>query len=198
MDWSQVLAERRMVRRYDPSRPVPEESLEAVLDAAVSAPSAGFTQAVSYLVLTGPGVPAYWAATVDAGRPPDRWLTGMRTAPVLIGVWTDRAAYLDRYALPDKGWTDRDPARWSAPYWWVDAGMAIMAALLTAVDEGLGACFFGVPPARIGDVRTAFAVPLEQESVGTISLGFPAGEAGERPRRARRPQPELVHRGRWQ
>ena len=63
------------------------------------------------------------------------WLRGMRTAPVLILVWTSEEAYLDRYAEPDKGWTDEDPARWSAPYWFVDAGMASMAALLSAVDQ---------------------------------------------------------------
>lgn len=193
-----MLARRRMVRRYDPSRPVPEDSLEAVLDAATSAPSAGFTQAVSYLVLTGADIEAYWAATTVAGKAPDGWLTGIRTAPVLISVWTDQAAYLDRYALPDKGWTDRDPARWSAPYWWIDAGMGVMAALLTAVDEGLGACFFGVPAERIDAVRDAFHVPPGQGSVGTISLGFPADEARARLRRERRPRAELIHRGRWQ
>ena len=44
-----------------------------------------------------------------------RWLRGMRTAPVLILVWTSQEAYLDRYAEPDKGWTDRDLAHWPAP-----------------------------------------------------------------------------------
>ena len=83
----------------------------------------------------------------------------MRTAPVLVTVWTSEEAYLDRYAEPDKGWTDRDPARWSAPYWFVDAGMASMAALLSAVDNDLGACFFGIPADRIAAVREAFGVP---------------------------------------
>ena len=81
----------------------------------------------------------------------------MRTAPVLVLVWTSQAAYLDRYAEPDKGWTDRDPERWSAPYWFVDGGMAALAMLLTATDAGLGACFFGIPSAtdrrRAGRVR---------------------------------------------
>ena len=90
--------------------------------------------------------------TTDPTAEPDRWLAGMRTAPVLVLVWTAPGAYLDRYAEPDKGWTDRDPARWTAPYWYVDAGMAVLAMLYAAVDEGLGACFFGVPPDRIAAV----------------------------------------------
>jgi nitroreductase len=115
-------------------------------------------------------------------------------------VWTSREAYLDRYAEPDKGWSDRDPERWSAPYWFVDAGMAAMAALLAAVDSGLGACFFGVPADRADAVRAAFGVPADQLSVGVLSLGHPAADAapgGSAVRRARRPPTEVVHRGRW-
>ncbi len=197
VDWTEVVGRRRMVRRYAADRPVPDAALEAILSAALRAPSAGFTQAVSYLVLTGGDVGRYWDATTDPSREPDRWLSGLRTAPVLICVWTDPESYLDRYALPDKGWTDRDPDRWSAPYWWVDAGMGVLAALLAAVDQGLGGCFFGVPTARIGPVREAFGVPERQQSVGVISLGFPAADERSRPRRERRPEAELVHRGHW-
>ena len=115
-------------------------------------------------------------------------------------VWTSEQAYLDRYAEPDKGWTDRDPGRWSAPYWWVDAGMASMLALLAAVDSGLGAGFFGIPTDRISAVRAAFGIPDEQLSVGVISIGYP--DPAERPsgsprRRARKAGAQLIHHGRW-
>lgn len=194
MELAEVLRRRRMVRRYDPERPVAAEALNSALDAALRAPSAGFTQAVSYLVLTGPERDGYWAVTTDPDED-DRWLRGLRTAPVLILVWSDEQAYLDRYAQPDKGWTDRDPARWSAPYWWVDAGMGVMALLLAAADEGLGACFFGVPPDRGAAVRERFGVPAGQLSVGVVSLGHPVAKT---PRlRRRRPRDELVHIGRW-
>ena len=121
----------------------------------------------------------------------------MRTAPVLILVWTSRASYLDRYAEPDKGWTDRDPERWSAPYWYVDAGMAVLAMLLTATDQELGACFFGIPAGRIERVRQTFGVPEDQLSVGVVSLGYPvpAAATGSPTRRPRRPAEELVYHG---
>lgn len=98
----------------------------------------------------------------------------MRTAPVLIVCFSDKDAYLDRYAEPDKGWRDRDEARWPVPYWDVDTGMAAMIMLLAAEDRGLGACFFGVPPERIPAVKNAFAVPDRLRAVGVISLGYPA------------------------
>ena len=169
----------------------PPELLDAVCAAALRAPSAGFTQGVSLLVLDR----APSSARPTGGRPPSResrWLRrACARAPVLILVWTSRQAYLDRYAEPDKGWTDRDPERWSAPYWYVDGGMAALAMLLTAVDEGLGACFFGIPPRADRRVRAAFGVPADQLSVGVISLGYPrpapaAGSPTRRPRTADR------------
>jgi len=198
VELAETLRRRRMTRAYDPARPVPQEALDAVVAAALRAPSAGFSQGVSLLVLTSAEErDAFWAATATGKS---RWLEGMRTAPVLVAVWTSEEVYLGRYAEPDKGWTDRDPGRWSAPYWFVDAGMAVMASLLAAVDAELGACFFGVPTERVAAVRLAFGVPSEQLSVGMISLGYPAAGAavsGSVLRRRRRPSASVVHRGRW-
>lgn len=192
-----MLRRRRMVRAYDPDRPVPAEQVEAICAAALRAPSAGFTQAVSLLVLeTAEDRARFWQLT---GESRSTWARGMRSAPVLIMVWTSEAAYLDRYAEPDKGWTDRDPGRWSAPYWYVDGGMAAMAVLLAAVDARLGACFFGIPTERIDAVRSAYAVPADQLSVGVISLGYPvaAPATGSPTRRPRTPPERLIHRGSW-
>ena len=201
MELSEAVRRRRMIRSYDLSRPVPDGAVEAVLAAALRAPSAGHTQGVSFLVLRDAADrSAYWAAATGAtGRvEPDRWLRGMTSAPVLILVWTSEAAYLDRYAESDKGWTDRDPGRWSAPYWFVDAGMASMAALLSAVDHELGACFFGVPPDRQPDVRRTFGVPSDQLSVGVISLGYPPpGLPRRRAKGRRRSRAERIHVGYW-
>jgi nitroreductase len=198
MEFAEVVRRRRMIRSYDAGRPVPPEALDAVLGVALRAPSAGFTQGVSYLVLTADSErETFWRVT--DGRD-SAWLRGMRTAPVLIAVWTSESAYLDRYAEPDKGWTDRDSARWSAPYWFVDAGMASMAALLSAVDQHLGACFFGIPTDRIAAVRETFGVPASQLSVGVIGLGYSTSTArttGSPTRRARKSQAELIHRGVW-
>ena len=197
MELSKVLRRRRMVRAYAVDRMVPSEMVEAVTAAALRVPSAGFTQAVSLLVLTSAEQrAAYWAAAAERQT---TWLSGMRTAPVLILVWTSRASYLDRYAEPDKGWTDRDPERWSAPYWYVDAGMAVLAMLLTATDQELGACFFGVPAGRTDRVRRAFRVPYDQLSIGVVSLGYPvpAAATGSPTRRPRRPAGELVFHGQW-
>jgi nitroreductase len=197
MEFADVLRRRRMIRSYDAARPVPPDALETIAAAALRAPSAGFTQGVSLLVLSSVGeCDAFWRVV---GERESGWFRGVRTAPALILVWTSQEAYLDRYAEPDKGWPDRDPARWSAPYWFVDGGMASMLVLLSAIDCGLGACFFGIPASLIAAVREAFGVPADQLSLGVIGLGYaaPAPATGSPTRWPRKAVEEVIHHGTW-
>ena len=60
------------------------------------------------------------------------------------------------------------------PYWHIDTGFASLLMLLTAVDEGLGACFFGIPPERIAAYRDAFGVPAEYTPIGAVTIGYRA------------------------
>jgi len=195
-----------MVRRYDPDRPVDPAVVDRMLDNAVRAPSAGFSQGWGFLVLDTPAdVARFWAATTDPDRDavPDAWLRGMRTAPVIVVALSCKEIYLDRYAQDDKGWADRDERRWPVPYWDIDTGMASLLILQTAVDEGLGACFFGVPPYALDRFRAEFGVPEAYTPIGAISVGHkpadPAatGATGSPARRARRSADEVVHLGRW-
>jgi len=107
-------------------------------------------------------------------------------------------AYLDRYAEEDKGWPDRDENRWPVPYWHIDTGSAALLMLLTAVDAGLGASFFGIFPDQLTAFRQAFAVPDDHTPVGAITVGHPAPDRPSRSlRRGRRPTADIVHHGRW-
>jgi nitroreductase len=199
VEFAEVVRRRRMVRDYDPDRPVPPQVRERLLEHAVRAPSAGFSQGWAFLVLEAADErQRYWESTAPAG-PPDPWLRRMARAPLLVVVLSSKQAYLDRYAEPDKGWTDRDESRWPVPYWDVDAGMAALLMLLTTVDEGLGACFFGVPAERVQTFRSAFGVPATYRPVGCVSIGYPGPEDRRSPslRRGRRPVEEVVHRGSW-
>jgi nitroreductase len=200
MELSEVVRRRRMVRNYSPE-PVDGAVLDRILASALHAPSAGYSQGWAFLVLDTPAdVARFWRATSgDQVDRPGRWLRGMMTAPVVVVPMADKAAYLERYAEPDKGWTDRDEARWPVPYWYVDAGMASLLMLLTAVDEGLGACFFGVPDGALAGLRAAFGVPEGLRPVGAVTLGHRAADTGApgSAARGRRPLAEVVHRGRW-
>lgn len=200
MEFRELVRQRRMVRNYDPDRPVPEPVLRRMFAHAVRAPSAGFTQGWEFLLLTeAADRERFWTVTTPPGaRADSRWLTGMRRAPVVVVPHSCKEAYLDRYAEPDKGWSDRDERRWPVPYWHIDAGMASLLILLTAVDEGLGACFFGIPAERTTAYREAFRVPASLTPVGGITVGYPAPDRRSRSlRRGRRGAEQVVHRGSW-
>jgi nitroreductase len=199
VEFSDVVYRRRMVRNYDPDRPVHAEVVDKLLGYAVHAPSAGFSQGWGFLVLEDAADrDRFWTTTTPPDTDVDSWLEGMRHAPVIVVAHSHRDAYLDRYAEPDKGWTDRDEARWPVPYWHIDTGFASLLVLLGAVDEGLGACFFGIPPERTADYREAFGVPDELTPIGAITLGYRAPDRRSPSlRRGRRGVDAVTHRGRW-
>lgn len=194
-----MVRQRRMVRQYDPDLPVPALVINTALRNAIRAPSAGFSQGWDFLVLTRPEErQAYWAATTDADDEPDAWLEGIHSAPALILCLSDEGTYLRRYAEPDKGWTDMDEARWPVPYWDIDTGMAALMMLLTAVDEGLGGCFFGAPPETHDDVLQAFGIPRDRNLVGVVSLGYPVPHAKSGSlKRGLRGLDQVAHYGRF-
>ena len=185
-----------MVRNFD-DRPVPREILDRVLANALHAPSAGFTQGWAFLVFDGPEETSrFWDATFDADRRAGFKWPGLFNAPAIVVPLSSENAYLDRYAEPDKGWTDRDPARWPVPYWHIDTGFASLLMLLSAVDAELGALFFGI--FRPKEFKVAFGIPASYTPIGAIAIGYPApDEASPSLRRGRRPLDEVVHRGRW-
>ena len=200
MEFQEVVRRRRMVRHYSPE-PVDPAVLERMLANALHAPSAGFSQGWAFLLLDQPDdVDRFWRVATPTEGDLDAWLTGMRTAPVVIVPLSCKAAYLGRYAEADKGWTDRDESRWPVPYWHIDTGMAALLILQTAVDAGLGACFFGIPPEQVAGFRAEFGVPEDYSPIGAISLGHRTddpGAAGSASRRPRKALTDVVHRGSW-
>jgi len=197
VELSEAIRRRRMVRNFE-DRPVAPEVVDRLLDQARRAPSAGFSQGFAFLVLEGPEqVGRFWDATFPAAeRAGFRW-PGLFRAPVVVLPCSSKQAYLDRYAEPDKGWTDRHEARWPVPYWDVDCAFATENLLLAVVDAGLGALFFGIFDG-LPALRAAFGIPEAFTPIGAVAIGWPApDEPSPSLRRGRLPWDEVVHRGRW-
>src|SRR3954454_24421481 len=168
MELAEVLRQRRMVRHFLDA-PVDSTALDRILVAGLRAPFAAFSQGYALLVLTEPDDRAtFWEVTAvpqeTASWSPST-LAGVKRAPVIAVALSSKRIYLDRYAREDKGWTDRDEARWPVPYWHVDTGMVALLMLLQAVDEGLGALCMGIQPAAIPRFRSAFGVPADHDLV---------------------------------
>lgn len=196
MEFQDVVRRRRMVRSYDPDHPVPPDVVDRIVQNGLRAPSAGFSQGWGFLVLDQPADIERFRTAVRPAEDADQWFAANVRAPLLIVPHSHKDAYLDRYAQADKGFTDRSDAWWPAPYWDIDTGFASLLMLLSAVDAGLGACFFGMPKERIDAFRAEFGVPPEFMPIGAISIGY-SDEPPRDLRSRRRPTDQVVHRGNW-
>lgn len=182
--------------------PIDPAVVDDLVDLASRSPSAGKTQGWHVIVLEGPDqVARYWDITLpDERRAAFRW-RHLLDAPVLMLPLADPAAYVRRYAEPDKSRTGlgAGPDAWPAPYWTIDTSMAVMTLLLAAEDRGLGALFFGVFR-RAAELRAEFAIPERLQIVGALALGHQRqdDEPGRSSQRQRRSPDQIIHRGRWQ
>jgi len=194
MDFYEVVRRRRMVRSFSDD-PIEAETAARIVTAGLEGPSAGYSQGVAFLALESPGERERFWATNEQNAQPER----VRRAPLVVVPFASKDVYLDRYAEPDKGVTDRDESFWPVPYWYIDTGMAALNVLYAAVAEGLGALFFGVFTEDWAALRDAFDVPEAYDPIGAIVVGHPTGEriessADTRPRKG---TAEVVHGGGW-
>ncbi len=197
MEFRDVVRRRRMVRNYT-GAPVDRQSLDRILDAARRAPSAGNTQGQSFVVVTSTagrariadlaGEPEY----VDQGFDP--WIS---RAGALIVVCVSETAYHRRYSEPDKTDAAGNEIEWPIPFWWVDAGAAMMAILYAAVDEGLAAGFLGVH--SIEDLASELRIPSDVTPIGVVTIGHPAPDRRSGSlSRGRRPVDDVIRYESWE
>ena len=134
-----------MVRSFS-GRPVEPSVLEEILLASRRAPAAANTDGWDLVVLEGPAqTEPFWDATTTADwRARSRRWAGLSRAPVVLCVFCRPEAYAARYAEPDKRRSGlSEPEAWPVPYWYVDAGFAVLLMFLAVTDDHLGACFLG-------------------------------------------------------
>ena len=164
MEFQDVVLRRRMVRDFS-DEPVARPLVEQLVANATRIPSAGYSQGFAFVVLTEPGQRRlFWETTSGPDWRGESESAPLTRAPVVIVPLAHKQAYLDRYALPDKVHTPLSrEEHWPVPYWDIDTGFGVMLILLTAVDLGLGALFFGIfqgresphgRPGRAGEVST--------------------------------------------
>ena len=200
----EVVRARRMTRAFR-ADPLPHGLLEELVDLAARAPSAGKTQGWHLVVLEGADTARFWDITLPADRRPAfRW-QGLLDAPAILLPLADSQAYVDRYAEPDKARAGlgESPDAWPAPYWTIDASMALMTLLLAAEDAGLGALFFGVFNGE-AELRAALDIPPDLELLGAVALGYADVDAdagadgpGRSAGRPRRSADQIIRRGLW-
>ena len=198
MEFQEVVRRRRMIRSYR-SELVPEDAVERIVSTVMRGPTSGFAQGIDVIIITKPEMrQRVVEALYDEPEPNSPILA----APVHLIITVDEERYHRRYNEPDKlAVTGGTEIFWPVPYWFIDAGAAMMLALLAAVDEGLAAGFYGHPDQEVR-LQTILEMPASIVPIGVIALGYDAEgplspEARQRFRARRRPRSEAIHREQW-
>jgi FMN reductase [NAD(P)H] len=201
MEFRDVLAQRRMVRHYV-DEPIPVKVLERILGSVRRAPSAGFSQGQRLVVVTDSERRRAIAELLgEAERAAEGFEPWLSTAPVHVVVCTREEDYHERYRKPDK-LAEGEEIQWQVPYWFVDAGAAMMALLMAAIDEGLASGFLGLLAPQQTELKRMLEIPSDVDVVGIATIGRPAPDprwsaATSRATQRRRDLDEVVHWEHW-
>jgi nitroreductase len=194
VDFAEVLRRRKAVRSYRLER-VPRQALERIVARGRKIPSAGHSQGLRIVVVTEEETRraiaelAGEAIYVSMGLEP--WISN---APAHLVVCMREDDYHERYQEPDKLTDEGAEIDWPVPYWYVDAGAAVMLLWLAAIDEGLAAGVFGTH--RWTDLRALLGIPDDVAPVAILTVGKPAPEKVQGS--ARRGWKELDEVVRWE
>jgi nitroreductase len=190
-----------MVRSFT-DEPVAPEIVRRIVDTARRSPSAGYSQGVEFVVVTDPGVRKVIAEPAQEIMDISGHHNFVAQAPVHVVVCVSPEVYRSRYREPDKmtvvGDVDEDQL-WTVPFWYHDAGAALMLLLLAAVDENIAAAFVGADAELL---HRLLGIPESYIPVGIALLGHEApdarsfGDVAAKPR-SRRPFDSVVHFDHW-
>ena len=159
MDFAALCQRRKSCRSYA-ATPVTDDELQAILRAAVAAPSACNMQSWYFYVLRSPesrekltGLCADW----------------VKNAPVVIVICTNGSEIVGRFG---------DRAR--DLFILQDTALAGENIMLQAADLGLGSCFIGA--FNEDGVRAALSIPMDKRPVGLIPIGHSTDNTPKRDR----------------
>lgn len=161
---------RRSIRRYT-DKPVAEETVTKLLEAAMAAPSAGNEQPWEFIVVTD-------RAALEQITQVHAYAHMLKQAPVAIAVCSDLAR-----------------SKYPVDFWIQDCAAATENILLAAASLGLGTCWLGVYPntERVAGVRRIFAIPDTVVPFAIVAVGHPA----EQPEKANRFDKNRIHKEKW-
>ncbi len=169
-DALEVIMTRTSVRQYT-DRPISAETLDTLLRAGMSAPTAGNKQPWKFVVVTE-------RALLDSLASGNWRMAAQAQAAIIVCGDTENV-------FPGEG---RD-------YWVQDCSAASENILLAAHAVGLGAVWCGCYPVteRVENVKRIFGLPSSILPMSVLVLGYPAGEQTPKDKY----KPENIHYNKW-
>lgn len=161
MELIDIIKKRRSVRSYL-DKPVEDDKIEQIIEAARLAPSACNTQPWRFVVVKDRVLKdKLYKKALSSIVIPNKWA---QTAPVLIVACANLSLIAHRIGAGIKG----------IEYHLLDMGIASEHLVLAATELGLGTCWIGWFNEKA--IRNILSIPRNIKIVALIALGYPKEE----------------------
>ena len=166
----ELLLNRRVVRNYlETNEEFP--NLSDIPKLTIKIPTAGFSRGIEILSVENKknikklAIYANEESYLKKGY--GKWLSNSKAIFLIL---INEQAYHERYKELDKQ-NQTSSSNWSVPYWYVDAGAAMMNCMLLVEETGLKSGFLGSHNMEIQKIKSLLVIPEDIEILGFVTAG---------------------------
>ena len=165
-----LLKNRKIVRDYEESD-LQFSGLEKVAEHAIKIPTAGFSRGIEIIHVSEKEnitkLAKYSNEDLYVAKGFERWLSKSLSLFVII---INVEAYHERYQQMDKN-VATSSKDWATPYWFVDAGAAMMNCMLLIEEIGLKSGFLGSHNMDLDNIKKYLSIPNKYLILGFVTAG---------------------------
>ena len=166
----ELLLNRRVVRNYlETNEEFP--NLSDIPKLTIKIPTAGFSRGIEIISVENKknikklAIYANEESYLQKGY--GKWLSNSKAIFLIL---INEQAYHERYKELDKQ-NQTSSSNWSVPYWYVDAGAAMMNCMLLVEETGLKSGFLGSHNMEIQKIKSLLVIPEDIEILGFVTAG---------------------------
>ena len=179
----QQLKERKSVRVFT-EKPITQEEVSAILEAAVNAPTAGNQQLYTIIHITDPKLKEQLAESCDHQ-------TFIAKAPLVLVFCADCRKWYK--AFLEYGCDPRKPGVGDLMLAVSDTNIAAQNAVVAAQSLGIGSCYIGDIMENAEQQRELLSLPPYVFPAAMLVFGYPTAEQLERQKPPRSEMQHIVH-----
>ena len=172
----ELLLNRRVVRNYlETNEEFP--NLSDIPKLTIKIPTAGFSRGIEIISVENKknikklAIYANEESYLKKGY--GKWLSNSKAIFLIV---INEQAYHERYKELDKQ-NQTSSSNWSVPYWYVDAGAAMMNCMLLVEETGLKSGFLGSHNMEIQKIKSLLGIPEDIEILGFVTAGVEGDSA---------------------
>jgi len=167
----ELLLNRRVVRNYlETNEEFP--NLSDIPKLTIKIPTAGFSRGIEIISVENKknikklAIYANEESYLKKGY--GKWLSNSKAIFLIL---INEQAYHERYKELDKQ-NQTSSSNWSVPYWYVDAGAAMMNCMLLIEEIGLKSGFLGSHNMKSAEIKSLIKIPESYQLLGFVTAGI--------------------------